>query len=339
MIISRAPLRVSFFGGGTDYPEHFLKEGGAVLATAIDRFCYVTASPFQSRLFDYSIRVSYRKGELVKRVSDIKHAVYRECLRQCGIERDIELHNVADLPAFTGLGSSSSFTVSLLQALHAFKGEFLAPIDIAYEAIRVERGRLRESVGCQDQVLAAVGGFNAVEFRREDDIRVHRVPLSPVRMREFERHLLLVFTGQKRKASEIVRHQMRKVSRNAATLRRMRSMVDQGWDILAGGRSLTAFGALLHEAWMAKHSLDPRVSSPRIDALYARGRRAGALGGKLLGAGGGGFLLFFAPPEAHARLARSFSGSQVLSPAVDAPGSQVIFASPAGSGGTARGRG
>ncbi len=197
MLIARAPLRVSFFGGGTDYPEYFLQHGGAVLATAIDKFCYLTASPFPSHLFDYTIRLSYRQVELVKNLTEIEHNVYRECLKFCGLEQDIELHNVADLPAFTGLGSSSTFTVALLHALHCFKGEFVRPLDLAYEAIYVERKLLHDKVGCQDQLMAAVGGFNLVEFRTETDIIVHRVPISPQRLAEFEEHLFVVFTGIK----------------------------------------------------------------------------------------------------------------------------------------------
>src|SRR3954454_12822783 len=231
MIISRAPLRISFFGGGTDYPEHFLKEGGAVLASAIDKYSYVTASPFMSHLFDYSIRVSYRNVELARSVEEIEHAVYRECLKICELAKDIELHTVADLPAFTGLGSSSAFTVSLLHALHSFKGEFVTPLQLAYEAIHVERNILRDRVGCQDQAVAALGGFNVIEFRREDDLVVHRIPVSHERMREFQRHLFIVFSGVTRKASDVVAGQLARVCDNCDTLNRMRAMVDEGWDI------------------------------------------------------------------------------------------------------------
>ena len=325
MIIARAPLRVSFFGGGTDYPEYFCDEGGAVLATAIDKYSYVTASPFPSQLFGYAVRVSYRRVELVSAVADIEHAVYRACLQLCGIERDIELHNVADLPAFTGLGSSSAFTVSLLHALHAFKGEFVKPLELAYEAIHVERTLLRENVGCQDQVLAAVGGFNAIEFRAEDDILVNRVPIHPKRREEFEAHLFLVFTTMRRRASEVVAAQLKKVPMNRPTLRRMRSMVDEGWRILTTGSEWSEFGTLLDRAWQEKRSLDEGISDRHIDAMYATGREAGAWGGKLLGAGGGGFLLFFAPPERHEALRRAFSEYPMLRIGVQAPGSQIIF--------------
>jgi D-glycero-alpha-D-manno-heptose-7-phosphate kinase len=327
MIISRAPVRVSFFGGGTDYPEHFLQHGGAVLATAIDKFSYVTASPFLSELFDYAIRISYRQNELVKRVDDIEHNVFRECLRLLQLERDIELHTVADLPAFTGLGSSSAFTVSLLHALHSFKGEFVTPLQLAYEAIHVERNILRDRVGCQDQAVSALGGFNVIEFRREDDLVVHRIPISPECMREFQRHLFIVFSGVTRKAADFASGQLARVGDNRAILGRMRAMVDAGWDILTQGRPLCEFGQLLHQAWLAKRSLDGGVSSPEIDEMYRTGLANGAQGGKLLGAGGGGFLLLFAPPEAHAGLQQAFAQRKLLQVNINAPGSQIIFAS------------
>ena len=325
MIICRAPVRISFFGGGTDYPEYFLKEGGAVLATAIDKFCFITANPFLSHLFDYAIRVSYRKVELAKRVDDIEHRVFRECLKLCGFEGSIELHMMADLPSFTGLGSSSTFTVCLLHALHSFKGQFLKPQELAREAIYVERSLLKENVGCQDQVLAAYGGFNLVEFRTEEDFSVRRVVLPPQRLAEFERHLFLVFTGIQRKASDVVAPQLKRVKENTPALRAMRGMVHEGHDILTSQRPWREFGELLHRAWEAKRSLDGGVSNPEIDEMYERGLKAGAWGGKLLGAGAGGFMLFFAPPEAHPKLAAAFADRQLLKARIDAPGSQIIY--------------
>ena len=325
MIISRAPLRISFFGGGTDYPEYFLAEGGAVLATAIDKFCHVTASPFLSHLFDYSIHLSYRKVELLRSTDEIEHNVYRICLKLCGLEKDIELHTMADLPAFTGLGSSSTFTVSLLHALHSFKGEFLTPRELACEAIHVERDLLHENVGCQDQVMAAYGGFNLVEFRTEREFEVTRLPLSPRRLEELERHLVLVFTGIKRKASEVVARQLQRVAANRTTLRSLRAMVYEAHDVLTSQRPIVELGELLHRTWVAKRSLDDSISNTEIDSIYERGRKAGAIGGKLLGAGGGGFMLFFAPPERHAGLSEMFSDQQVLTVKLNAPGSQIIF--------------
>jgi D-glycero-alpha-D-manno-heptose-7-phosphate kinase len=318
-------MRISFFGGGTDYPEYFRANGGAVLAATIDKYSYMTVSPFPSHLFDYSIRISYRQVELVKTVDEIQHNVYRECLKVCGLERDVELHSLADLPAFTGLGSSSAFTVSLLHALHAFKGEFLRPMELAYEAIHVERNLLHDNVGCQDQVLAAVGGFNLIQFRTESDIAVQRVAIPPARLAELEQHLFIVFSGIRRKASEVVAKQLRRVAENNSLLHSMHEMVHEGYDILTNNRPWRQFGELLHRAWVAKRGLDTGVSTSEIDEIYERGLRAGAWGGKLLGAGGGGFIVFFAPPAARGALGAAFANHQLLSVKLNAPGSQIIY--------------
>lgn len=326
MIITRAPLRISFLGGGTDFPEYFSVHGGAVLVTAIDKFSYVTASPFYSQLFDYAVRVSYSQRESVKAVGEIQHPVIRTCLERYGIGKGIEIHTVADLPAFTGLGSSSSFTVGLLQALEAYCGRYSTPLDLAYAAIEIERRRLGEAVGCQDQVIAAVGGFNVLEFRSETDILVHRVPLTRARVTEIENHMFLVFTGIKRRAAEVEKKKIQGFSAHVATLKSMRQMVEVGYKLLTGNRPLNEFGELLHRAWVAKRSLGGGVSNSAIDEMYDRGRAAGAWGGKLLGAGGGGFLLFMAPPESHAALRAAFHGDEPIPVRVDAPGSEVLFA-------------
>ena len=325
LTMSRAPLRISFFGGGTDYPEYFRDHGGAVLATTIDKYSYVTASTFLSKLFDYSIRVSYRQVELVKDLDQVQHRVYRECLRFCRLSSDIELHNVADMPSFSGLGSSSTFTVALLQALHSFKGEVVKGIQLAYEAIHIEREILKENVGCQDQTLAAVGGLNYVEFRRVDDIVVRRVAISPDRLAELNAHLLLVFTNITRRASDVVQGQLKRVEQNRETLRAMRGMVDRGHDILTGAGSLAAFGELLHEGWLAKQTLASDVTNEHINKMYRVARDNGAIGGKLLGAGGGGFLLLFAPPEKHSLLRSVFSNDQTVDVRLNTPGSEIIL--------------
>jgi D-glycero-alpha-D-manno-heptose-7-phosphate kinase len=325
MIISRAPLRISFFGGGTDFPEYFSKESGAVLATAIDKYSYVTASTFHSHLFDYAVRVSYSKAEICKTIDDIQHPVFRECLRYCNLTKDVELHTVADLPAFTGLGSSSTFTVSLLQVLHAFKGEYVTPLKLAYEAIDIERRVLGECVGIQDQAIAALGGFNVLEFLAEDDIRVTPLPISRQRITEIEKHLCLVFTGIKRRAQNIEKKKMQNLRMNIDNLRQMRQMVDKGFNILTSENSLEAFGLLLHEGWTAKRRLDCSVSNPEIDHLYQQGIAAGAWGGKLLGAGGGGFLLFIVPPEKRGELLNRFTNRHEIPVRISASGSRVIF--------------
>lgn len=325
MIIARSPLRISFFGGGTDFPEYFRKESGAVLATAIDKFSFITASRFYGDLFDYRIKISYQKNETVMCPSEIQHPVFRQCLRLLNIDKDIELHTVADLPAFTGLGSSSAFTVSLLHALKGYKGQKVDPLHLAYSAIEVERRLLGECVGCQDQTIAAVGGFNVLEFHSEDDISVHPLGLTNARLDELQAHLLVVFTGEKRRAAEIEAKKLKGFQQHRLTLRRMREMVDIGREILTSSESLEPFGRLLHEAWLAKRSLESSVSNCEIDDLYRLGLNAGAWGGKLLGAGGGGFLVFVAPPESHFKIQNIIQLKQFIPVKINATGSKIIF--------------
>lgn len=324
MIISKTPFRVSFFGGGTDYPEYFLRYGGAVLGTAIDKFAFLSAHSFRSRLFDYTIRLAYRQVECVSSIEEIEHAPFRECLRWTGISRDIELNYTAEVPSFSGLGTSSSFVVGVLNALYAFQGKAVRPLELAYEAIEIEREVLKEAVGCQDQTFAAVGGLNVLEFRTTKDIVVHRVPLSPERLQLLQDHLLMVFTGMRRRAHDIAAKQVARIGLNLERLKRMRAMVDKGYAILTGNGGLNRFGELLHEAWRLKSELDSSISNGTIREVYERGRSAGALGGKLLGAGGGGFILFFVPPERQAAVRAEFRDLEVLPLKVNAPGSHII---------------
>lgn len=297
MIITKTPLRVSFFGGGTDYPEYFTKYGeGAVLGTTIDKYVFVSISKFYSKLSDYSIRISYRQVECVNSLDELKHIPFRECLRLHGIENDVEVDYTAELPSYTGLGSSSSFIVGLLKSLYAFKGQEVNKLDLAREAIRVEREILKEPVGFQDQTLAAVGGFNHIKFTR-DGIKVKHVDLQPSRVKEFQDHLMLFFTGIKRRAGDVTPGQIQNVDKNKEILFKMRGMVDQAYNILVGTSNLSEFGSLLDKSWGLKRSLDNKISNEIIDKIYQDGISAGALGGKLLGAGGGGFVLFFVPPK------------------------------------------
>jgi len=324
MIISKAPLRISLFGGGTDYPEYFASEGGAVLGMAIDKFAYITANRFHGELFDYSIRLAYREVELVKSVADISHRPFRETLRYCGIDRNIELNYMADLPAFTGLGSSSSFTVALLQALHAYCGRYRSGLELAYEAIYLERHVFGDCVGCQDQVLAAVGGLNIIEFRAEDDIVVHRIALAPGRLTELRKHMLVFFTGIRRSASKMAGKQLNNIDVNRASLRKMRTLVDRGHDILVSRRPISDLGELLHDSWTLKSSLDNGVSNPAIDAMYNKALEAGALGGKLLGAGGGGFLMMLVRPEDQSRVRAALSEYPTLDVGIGVSGCQLL---------------
>jgi D-glycero-alpha-D-manno-heptose-7-phosphate kinase len=327
MIVTRTPLRISFFGGGTDYPEYFERHSGAVLATAIDKSMFFSVTKFYSELFDYSLRFAYSKVECAKSLDGIEHRPFREILRHQGISRDMEVSLAAELPSFSGTGSSSSFVVGLLNALAAYQGKFVRPMDLAYQAVEIERNVLGEHVGCQDQVLAAVGGFSLVEFRRIDDIVVHRLPLSSGDLQNLEQHLLMVFTGLRRRASVHAAKQIARVDQNVERLRQMRTMVDDAYQCLVAQRSLERFGKLLGESWNIKRQLEGSISNPTIDQLYQSALDAGAWGGKLLGAGGGGFLLFVVPPESRAAVLASLRGQQEIPIRIDAAGSQVIFAS------------
>ncbi|TSC73244.1 MAG: D-glycero-alpha-D-manno-heptose-7-phosphate kinase [Parcubacteria group bacterium Gr01-1014_70] len=325
MIIARAPFRISFFGGGTDHPEFFLKEGGAVLSTAIDKYVYVTANRFLSHMYDYAIRLSYSSVELAKNLNDVEHNIFRECLRYCGVTKDIALHSAFDAHAFSGLGSSSSLTVSILHALHCINKEFITPEELARAAIFVEKKMVKDKVGYQDQIAAAYGGFNFIEFKPTGDFHVQCVHMQPSRMVDIESHLFLVYTGIVRKASDITALQIKKIQQNMLALRALKAMAYDGYDLLIKNKPLKKFGLLLNEAWVQKRTLDSGVSNEKIDALYKRGLKAGAWGGKLLGAGGGGFILFFAPPSARAKLAKSFPKKDILPVKINAPGSQIIF--------------
>jgi len=302
MIITRTPLRISFFGGGTDYPVWFRENGGSVLATTIDKCCYITCRrlpPF----FEYHSRISYARIENVASNDVIEHPSVRGCLQYLGIEEGVEIHHVADLPARTGLGTSSAFTVGLLLGLYGLQDQMRDKKALADDAIHVEQELLQEAVGAQDQICAAYGGFNRINFYTDGTYEVKRVVTSPTRLAELEQHLALYFTGFARTASEIAQEQIRLTSQRKHELDAMLKLVDEAETIIASpGRSLEEFGRLLHEGWRIKRSLTQKITNAAIDEIYEAGRSAGALGGKLLGAGGGGFMLFFVPPERRQEL-------------------------------------
>jgi D-glycero-alpha-D-manno-heptose-7-phosphate kinase len=327
MIICRTPFRISFFGGGTDFPEYFERHGGAVLGTAIDKCVYHAVTKFPSHLFDYSIRLAYSKVETVRSVDEIEHRPFREVLRLCGVERDVEVGLTADLPSLSGLGSSSSFTVGLLHAIHAYQGRFVPQADLARLAIHVERTILCECVGCQDQVFAAHGGLNLVEFESRERIAVHRVVMDQCRLHELDDSLLLFYTGIRRRANEIEQNKLKNLAAIEDKLQRMRRLVDQAHRILVGSGPLSEFGLLLDATWQEKRGLDPAVSNPTIDGMYQLGKQAGALGGKLLGAGGGGFLLLFVPPERQPQVRQALGGFHEIEFTINAHGSSIIHAS------------
>jgi D-glycero-alpha-D-manno-heptose-7-phosphate kinase len=301
MIISRTPFRISFFGGGTDYPSWYRDHGGAVLVTSINKYCYISCR-YLPPFFDYRSRILYSKIELVKSPSEIQHPSVRAALQFLKIEDGVEIHHDGDLPARTGLGSSSTFTVGLLHALYALRGQMVAKMRLAQDAIHIEHDILNESVGAQDQVITAHGGLQRIDFAPDDTFSLSPMILKKDRLVAFQNHCMLVFTGFTRSASEIASEQVKNTSQNKSTLKQMYEMVTTATDLLKGGADLSEFGRLLHENWLLKQSLSSRVSTADINSIYEAGRQAGALGGKILGAGGGGFLLFFAAPEIHARI-------------------------------------
>lgn len=327
MIICRTPYRISFFGGGTDYPGWYRRHGGAVLAATIDKYCYLTCRhlpPF----FEHRLRVVYRKIETCQTLDQITHPTVRETLRFLKIDRGVELHHDGDLPARSGMGSSSAFTVSLLNALHALRGEMATKHQLALEAIQIEQEVLKETVGSQDQVLSAYGGLRHVLFHPDGEIEVRPLVLPRGRIEELRAHLLLVYTGIARTAADVAKSYVARIETRRRQLRMMKELVDESIEVLAGGVNILPFGELLHEAWVAKRSLSPIVSNGEVDDLYERARSAGAIGGKLTGAGGGGFLLLFAPPDKHADILRALDGRIHVPFEFDSAGSQIIFYEP-----------
>lgn len=302
MIITRTPFRISFFGGGTDYPGWFREHGGAVLATTINKYCYITCRhlpPF----FEHKHRIVYSHIENVKNNDEIQHPAVRAVFNWAEINEGIEIHHDGDLPARSGLGSSSSFTVGLLHALKGLNGQMACKEDLARDAIHVEQNIICENVGSQDQVSAAFGGLNRIEFRRNNSFDVSPVILPEYRRAELRDHLMLCFTGFSRIASEVAKSKIDNLKNRERELKLMHSMVDEALSILRNTNdSIELFGKLLNESWQYKRSLSDRVSTPEIDEIYQAAISAGALGGKLLGAGGGGFLLIFAKPENQAAI-------------------------------------
>lgn len=324
MIISRTPFRISFFGGGTDYPVWYEDHGGAVLSTTIDKYCYLTCR-YLPPFFEHKHRIVYSKIDTVNRIRDIRHPAARAILEFMRIKSGIEVHHDGDLPARTGLGSSSAFTVGLLISLYALKGIMPTKHRLAKEAIYVERHILKENVGSQDQVAVSYGGFNKINFEKDGDFSVEPIILSKDRLNELENHLMLFFTGFSRTASSIARKQIKNTANRKSELVKMHSLVDEAKNILTDSSDITGFGRLLYESWKLKRSLTDKISTPEIDTVYDTAMRAGATGGKLLGAGGGGFILFFVKPELQERVRRKLKKLLLVKFRFENVGSQIIF--------------
>lgn len=328
MIITKTPFRISFFGGGTDFPSWYNENRGAVLSTTIDKYCYISCRrlpPF----FEYKHRIVYSKYEQVNEIDEIVHPAVRESFRFMNINEGLEIHHDGDLPARSGLGSSSSFTVGLLNTLYALKGKMVTKKKLALDAIHVEQNMIKENVGSQDQVAVAYGGINKISFFGNHEIDVTPVTLSHKRIEDFQRHLMLFFTGFSRMASEIEAEKINNIKKKENELKEMLGMVDEAIQILSEKKDFEGFGELLHESWQLKKSLSEKVTTPFIDEIYLTAKKNGAIGGKLLGAGGGGFILFFVKPEDRKRLQQSLSHLLHVPFMLDNTGSQVIYYSEA----------
>lgn len=324
MITSRVPFRISFFGGGTDFPVWYNENGGAVLSTTIDKYCYINCRKLPP-FFEYKHRIVYSKYEHVSDIDNIVHPAVRETFRFMGIDAGLEIHHDGDLPARTGLASSSSFTVGLLHALYALKGRMVTKKKLALEAIHIEQNMIRENVGSQDQVAVAFGGFNKISFGGVNNIEVTPIIMGSDRLKQFQDNLMLFFTGFTRYATEIEKDKIKQIDKKKKELKLMHEMVNRAIDILNGEGPLNDFGRLLHENWELKRSLSSKVSTPQIDDIYRKARKNSAIGGKLLGAGGGGFMLFFVESGDRARLREALKDLLFVPFKFDTTGSQIIF--------------
>ncbi len=324
MLITRTPFRISLFGGGSDYPSYYNEYGGEVLGFAIDKYCWISLRrlpPF----FEHKHRIVHSKIELVQSTRDIEHPVVREALRGSDGERCWEMHHDGDLPARSGLGSSSSFTVGLLNAVAAHEGQRLSALKLAREATWIERGMLCENVGDQDQLWAALGGFRHITFHQKGVDQVEEVSISEERKTELNATLMLFFTGFSRSASEVAGAQLANADQNRNALHVIKSFVQSAKDILESStRPLSLIGEMLHDTWMLKRGLADTVSTTAIDVIYSEGLSAGAIGGKLLGAGGGGFMLFYVPREYQAAVRERLRGLIEVPFKIGAEGSKVV---------------
>jgi D-glycero-alpha-D-manno-heptose-7-phosphate kinase len=323
MIISRTPYRVSFFGGGTDYPGWYREHGGAVLATTINHYCYITCR-FLPPFFDHLSRVVWSKVEVVQNNSEIEHPAVRGAMSLLKMADGVEVHHSGDLPARSGLGSSSSFSVGLLNALHVLRGEPKSKLELCTQAIDLEQNVLGEHVGVQDQIGTAFGGFNQIDLKQDGSFEVRPISASRARLKSLESHILMFYTGVARNASDIAAAQVRTINQHKAELTEMHRMVGQANDLVVSGDTI-GFGKLLHESWQIKRGLSDKIAPAFVDDIYQRARGAGAIGGKLLGAGGGGFMLFVVRPNDHIKVLSALSELLLVPIKFESSGTQIVF--------------
>lgn len=297
MIITRTPFRISFFGGGTDYPTYYQQQDGMVLSTSIDKYCTIMVR-YLPPYFDYNYRIRYGVTEEISAVSEIQHPSVKACLELMDIKKGLELVHSSDIPARSGVGSSSAFTVGLLHALSALKGVKVTKSELCQDALHIEQQVLKENVGSQDQTAASYGGFNSIIFRKDKQPLVSPIPIKRERREELEKNLMLFFTGFSRISSTVAAEQIKNTPDKGRELAAMKELASNALTLLDSEKSsLREFGELMHESWMIKKTLTNKISNAIIDSFYERALSAGAIGGKLCGAGAGGFLLLYVPPE------------------------------------------
>lgn len=332
MIITRTPFRMSFFGGGTDYPIWYRENRGIVLNTTIDKYCYISCR-YLPPFFNYKYRIRYTTREETQNIDEIKHPSVRECIKFLGIEKGIEMIHTSDIPAQSGIGSSSSFTVGFLNSLYALKGEIITKRRLARDAINIEQNIIKENVGSQDQVAAAYGGFNRIEFKKsnggESEFEVYPITIGKEKLLDLQNHLMLFFTGFSRNASDIAEEQIKNTQNRKNELNVMLDIVDEAINVLNGKDSdIRDFGKLLDKSWKIKRCLTNKITNQEIDKIYDSALKSGALGGKLLGAGGGGCILFFVEPDIQHKVREKLKNLLYIPFKFENLGSQIIHYEP-----------
>ncbi len=328
MIISRTPLRISFFGGGTDYPVWYKKNKGSVISTSINKYVYVTCR-YLPRFFDYNYRIRYTEQEHVKNISKIKHPSVRECLKYLKFKEGLEMQHNADIPAMSGMGSSSAFTVGLLNALYGLRGTMIDKRRLALEAIHVEQNLIKENVGAQDQTVASYGGLNRIDFGGNGIINVTPININQERINKLEGNLMMFFTGITRNASIIAKSQIKATNKKAVDLNKMLDLVEEAYKVLTKAKTnLDEFGALLNESWKIKRTLTNKISNGIIDEIYDNAIKAGAIGGKLLGAGSGGCMVFYVRKNKQESVKKRLKNLLYIPIKFENFGSQIIYKMP-----------
>jgi len=328
MIITRTPFRISFFGGGSDYPAWYRKYGGLAVGATIDKYCYISCR-YLPPFFNYKHRIVYSQIETADSLEEIRHPAVKGVLKTLNVTKGLEIHHDGDLPARSGLGSSSAFTVGLIHALKALEGKFISKRQLAEAAVHIEQNVLKECVGSQDQILAAYGGFNTIEFHPDDTFSVTPVIMTKDRLIDFQKSMMLFFTGFTRIASDIAKKQVEQMEERKAQMLKMNELTQQAISLLQSeDEPFTRFGELLNEYWFFKKNLSAAISNPELDKIYEAGREAGAIGGKLLGAGGGGFMLFIVKPEHQQKVREKLSSLIHVNFRLDFTGSKVVVYEP-----------